>query len=301
MIVKVLNFAIAYSVEFCELEIIMNKIRVVCKYLLLLFNWYMSSWWKPLVFLPAVLFMMCIGYYLMLSYNRLYTQFMLTQLIVLAIFLFSIFLVPFGFCAANVQFCRRNWGRGISILFGTLAFACSFAMIFFFSIILSDMRFIDKFADNLKLPEGVHLEIPLDENRYKCSYRNRPIKETPENTVIYGEKPKYTLYNDFQGGMYVMEILSNPGEPGVLYVKANEITKGTRLSENFLSRNHNTARIFGSSNPDELFQAYLSFTIHEGNWGQYYGAHIEIWFIPDSGEPERKIFENDYKIEGWTR
>ena len=121
----------------------------------------------------------------------------------------------------------------------------------------------------------------------------------PEDAVIYGRKPEYILYDGAQGGIYFMEILSNPGEPGLLYLKANEITTGTKLSETRLP--HNTARIFGSSNPDELFKAQLHFKIYEGNWGQYYGAHIELWFIPDSGGAERKIFENDYKIEGWTR
>ena len=45
----------------------------------------------------------------------------------------------------------------------------------------------------------------------------------------------------------------------------------------------------------------MHFTIYEGRWGQYYGARFEIWFQSDSGGPERKLFEKNYKIQGWER
>lgn len=114
-----------------------------------------------------------------------------------------------------------------------------------------------------------------------------------------GEKPHFRLYNGMQGGMYIMDILCNPGEPGTLYIRANEITTGTKLSEKrILNR---AVRIFGNEQPNELFPCKIDFTIYEGNWEQYYGAHIEVWFKPDSGGQDRKLFEDDYKVEGWMR
>ncbi len=112
-------------------------------------------------------------------------------------------------------------------------------------------------------------------------------------------EPHFRLYNGMQGGMYLMDILCNPGEPGLLSLRANEITTGARLSEQRLATC--TARIFGSDRPGELFPCKLDFTIYEGNWEQYYGAHFEVWFKPDSGGPERKLFEENYRIQGWMR
>ena len=41
--------------------------------------------------------------------------------------------------------------------------------------------------------------------------------------------------------------------------------------------------------------------IGEGDWGKYYAARFEVWFDPDSGAPERKLLEKNFKIEGWQR
>ncbi len=35
--------------------------------------------------------------------------------------------------------------------------------------------------------------------------------------------------------------------------------------------------------------------------GQPYAARFELWFVPDSGQGERKLLERIFKIEGWQR
>jgi len=32
-----------------------------------------------------------------------------------------------------------------------------------------------------------------------------------------------------------------------------------------------------------------------------HAARFEVWFEPDNGDPERKLAERIYKIEGWQR
>ena len=81
--------------------------------------------------------------------------------------------------------------------------------------------------------------------------------------------------------------LSHPSEPGQVFLRADEITRAPGL----------TTR--KSKNPGELFSSDLHSTIHEGDWGQYYGARFEVWFDPESGGPERKLLESNWKIEGW--
>lgn len=124
--------------------------------------------------------------------------------------------------------------------------------------------------------------------------------ELPTDAVVRGAKPDLVLTDGMEGGIYVADILCNPGEQGELYLKAYEITHGTRLSEDRLA--YASSTISGwSENTNELFASQMGFTIYEGNWNQYYGARFELWFKPASGAPERKLLEKNYKIQGWMR
>ncbi|MBR6464156.1 MAG: hypothetical protein IKS81_02560 [Verrucomicrobia bacterium] len=124
------------------------------------------------------------------------------------------------------------------------------------------------------------------------------VKAVPADTNIRKDaQPDIILYNDFQGGIYNADIWCNPGEPGLLYLKAFEITQGTPLSEDRMPN----AKAGYSGDPNEMFLREMGFTIYEGNWGQYYGARFEVWFKPDSGQPDRKLLEKNFKIEGWER
>lgn len=112
--------------------------------------------------------------------------------------------------------------------------------------------------------------------------------------------PDLILRNGIQGGIYEAAIWCNPGKMGTIYLKAFEITKGTPLSVERLKMR--SSCISGwSDDPREQFFSAMHFTIYEGRWEQYYGARFEIWFQPDSGGPPRKLFEKNYKIQGWER
>ncbi len=113
-------------------------------------------------------------------------------------------------------------------------------------------------------------------------------------------KPSITLWNDIQPGLYEADIWANPGEPGCVYLKAFEVTGNTSLSEGRLWEDTNEW-IGWSNEPRQLFQANSSFTIYEGDWGHPYAARFEVWFKPDSGQPDRKLIERVFKIEGWQR
>lgn len=111
---------------------------------------------------------------------------------------------------------------------------------------------------------------------------------------------EFTLRDGMQPGIYNLTLRLNPGEPGVTYLKAYEVTKGTRLSEGRLYGSSNE-RIGWSQDSEEKFLYENEFTIYEGDWGKPYAARIEVWFKPDSGKPERKLAERICKIEGWQR
>ncbi len=106
------------------------------------------------------------------------------------------------------------------------------------------------------------------------------------------------LLNGLQGGIYVMKVWSNQGQPGTFSIKATEITKGIPLSEQRLKEHD--VKTYGDSS-SKLYYSQLDFTIYEGNWEEYYGARIELWFTPDDGGPKRKVWEANCKIQGWQR
>ncbi len=110
----------------------------------------------------------------------------------------------------------------------------------------------------------------------------------------------FRLLTGPQPGIYGVGYSLNPGEPGSVYLKAFEVTKGTPLSVDRLEMASKT-RMAWSTEPSERFGAKAGFTIYEGDWGKPYAARFEVWFKPDSSKTERKLAERIFKIEGWDR
>ena len=132
----------------------------------------------------------------------------------------------------------------------------------------------------------------------------QPNEETlreslPPDSITTGS-PSLELRDSFQPGLYDASVWINPGESGMVYLKAFEVTEGTSLSASRL-REASNEWVGWSDNPNELFLSNTHFTIYEGDWGKPYAARFEVWFVPDSGAPERKLLEKVYKIEGWQR
>jgi len=121
----------------------------------------------------------------------------------------------------------------------------------------------------------------------------------PEGSITRGS-PSIELRNSSQTGIYASAIRVNPGEPGRVYLKAYEVTKGTPLSEKRL-KDRSNEWVGWSADPEELFLSATEFMIYEGDWGKPYAARFEVWFIPDSAAPESKLLEKIFKIEGWQR
>lgn len=124
-------------------------------------------------------------------------------------------------------------------------------------------------------------------------------KLLPHDAIRRGEAT-FELYKGSQGGIYNYAAWVNPGEPGEVYLKAYEVTKGTRLSEGRLGE-RTRGYVGWSDDPEEKFSVGSEFTIYEGDWEKYYAARIELWFVPANGGKERKLTERVFKVEGWMR
>jgi len=121
----------------------------------------------------------------------------------------------------------------------------------------------------------------------------------PAQSVIKG-KPWLEIRKTYQPGIYDCKIRVNPGEPGRIYLKAFEATTGTPLSVKEIQGKTNEW-VGWSSDPKEKFLSTTRFTIYEGEPGDPYAARLEVWFVPDSGGPEKKLLQRTFKIQGWQR
>ena len=97
----------------------------------------------------------------------------------------------------------------------------------------------------------------------------------------------FILYDYFQSGIYKYDLFLNKIEKGKVYLKIFEITKNQKLSERSIKEE---SQIEVENKTDEIkrFELKDEFTIFEGDWGQFYGGRIEVWFKPDNiNKPER--------------
>ena len=120
------------------------------------------------------------------------------------------------------------------------------------------------------------------------------------------DKPSLNLYGEH--GIYDSEAWINPGEPGIVYLKAYEITHNTPLFAGLLLEDTRTCtmlyqdsneRIGWSSDGQELFLSATHITMMPGGWGKPYAARFELWFKPDSGKQERELLTRNFIIEGY--
>lgn len=242
---------------------------------------YLDSWWLP----TAALILAVLFFVMSLSTFGLIAS---TLIIALAIV---------GILSASIwNFYRKKWIRGVLnlLIFCMTALMPTLIIICCFSNPISLSSNGDEFAEKLTIPQNMTIFEPeaVPEN-----IDNRSEKLSDQ--VKHG-KPSFTLYKSFQSGKYLAEIWVNPGEPGIIYLKAFEVTQKTPLSVDSL-KEKSTKSVEWSENPNELFYTGTRFTIYEGDWGNPYAATFQVWFKPKNNKRSRKLIEKTYKIEGWQR
>ncbi|HQV67272.1 MAG TPA: hypothetical protein PLE29_06770 [Saprospiraceae bacterium] len=238
-----------------------------------------EKWWRPIIFW----FVCCLTYGLSeILKTRTFGNlaFILFGLGLLVILVSSIYL-----------FSRKKWWTGLlsfGIFCGTIVVFMFYAIAMFFV----EQETPDEWAKNLKIPTNIQLDSPIEfgfNAHLPESITNRPIKQND-----------FQLYNSFQPGLYEFDFWTNKIERGTIYLKAFEITQEYALSTDRLPES-SSVKVYNPTDSIKKFGTTAHFTIYEGDWGQPYAARFEVWFKPDNGEQERKLFNKNYKIEGWMR
>ncbi|KUJ63232.1 hypothetical protein AR687_03500 [Flavobacteriaceae bacterium CRH] len=194
------------------------------------------------------------------------------------------------------QLSKKEWLKSIvtAFLFGGTVF-------FLFIIYLVTAFFIeqdtpDTWADHLTIPKNIQIDNPVD---MEFGGRLEDMKpDSITNRVV--TKTEFQLYNSFQPGLYEYDFWVGKIESGKIYLKAFEITHNEALSDDRLARS-SSLYIYNPTDSIMKFGTSDHFTIYEGDWGKPYAGRFEVWFKPDNGKKERKLFSKNYKIEGWMR
>lgn len=126
----------------------------------------------------------------------------------------------------------------------------------------------------------------------------------PEGAVLKGLMSLNLFYDlTFRGEIlnYFYRAWINPGEPGETYLKVFEVSQGAELgvgADGFPAYIKDATLEFSgwSDNPQEKFLIGSKLALNQKK--KDYAARVEIWFIPASGGPERKLIERVFKLKG---
>ena len=238
-----------------------------------------EKWWRPILFW----FLSCLIFGLSeILQNKSFGNF--------AFLIFGIGLIIL-LISSIYHFANRKW------LTGFLSLGIFGGTIFLFIVYSVAMFWIeqdrpDTWADNLKIPTNISINIPVDldmEGNRPDSLSNKTMTNTD-----------FQLYNSFQPGLYEYDIWTGKIESGTIYLKAFEITQEYALSTNRLPQS-SSVKMYNPSDSIMKFGTTSYFTIYEGDWGKPYAARFEIWFKPENGGKEKRLLTKNYKIEGWMR
>lgn len=104
---------------------------------------------------------------------------------------------------------------------------------------------------------------------------------------------------------YLYRAQVNPGERGLVYLRAFEVSHGKELGLGGTARKpgpleSETLEFCGwSENPEEKFFVGSQFQLHEHRAsGKPFALRLEVWFRPANGGPDRKLVENMFKVRG---
>ena len=238
-----------------------------------------DPWWQPMLFFGLTLVLFVGSEFIK---NNIFGA--------ISLLLFGIGLL--GLVISTIyQLTKRRWFIAIltGLLFGgTLAAFVLYAVFLFFIETIDG----DKWADDLKIPTTIQLDTPVD----------LTMGNQRQDSVLAWTKSTtdFQLYNSFQPGLYEFDFWTGTIESGTIYLKAFEITQEYPLSTDRLPES-SEIKVYNPTDRIVKFSTTSHFTIYEGDWGKPYAARFEVWFKPENGEPERKLFMKNYKIEGWQR
>jgi hypothetical protein len=239
-----------------------------------------DKWWRPVLLLFVAGFLLTVSIWTDVSFLQVPSFILLC----IAVFILGLSLI--------YQLWKKRWINAILTLLllgGTVAAGVFYTIVLFFIITMDTP---DRFADNLKIPTHITINNPIDMGFEQ--------KKPDSISNVKRHNIDFQLYNSFQPGLYEYDFWTSKIDSGTIYIKAFEITKNYPLSRERLPRT-SSVKVFNPKDSIVKVGTTSHFTIYEGDWDKPYAARFEIWYKPAIGGHETKLFEKNYKIEGWMR
>lgn len=203
---------------------------------------------------------------------------------------------------------NKKWGK-VAISFGaSLVIFCVFGIPIFLSSLFAPDN--DDFGKNHPICVGMKYNLPLagysvDTTGCRSYYTYydealdsiAPVDSLDADTYL-------SVRNSYQGGIYTYDFYYGPLPAGEIFLRCFEVTENIPLSDYWLSKSNidkcSRVKINQTTSFSKLVDEQ-SFTIYEGDWGDYYLARIEVWFRDAETKEEKKLAEKVYRVEGWMR
>lgn len=241
--------------------------------------YFFDKWWLPILY-----FVLTLGLFVISEFIE-YSTFDNISIILFGLGLIVLII------SAIYQFLKKRWIKGLLTAFILLSIIPAFVFYSLFSL-FKDTLEGDKWADDLKIPKNIPIDTPID-LRWGSQRQDSVLAWTKS-------KIDFQLYNSFQPGLYEFDFWSDKIDSGIIYLKAFEITQEYALSTKSL-REKSAIKVKNTTDSILKFSSTTYFTIYEGDWGKPYAARFEVWYKPENNGEEKKLFEKNYKIEGWMR
>ena len=248
--------------------------------------WLDHPWHASALLFTAIVLLFCCGY---LDIHVFPGKVDACIFIALAIAAIALLLV---LCCLGNQLLRSAWKNALTVVLAQVFNAIA-AIYLFMMLFLIAQGEPDLFAKNLKIPANLPISAPLG------------VRQVDSIIARHPSKPDLLLAGSVmqQGGRYQFAFLYPRIAKGYIYLKAFEVTHNTPLSADAL-RKETMLLVDNPTDEVRSFSKENVFTIYEGDFKQYYAARFEVWYLPVQGGGGRagcKLFDKNFKVEGWQR
>lgn len=160
---------------------------------------------------------------------------------------------------------------------------------------------VDDFGKQHNIPENVEYNEPLPSHYSDRVDENGNSLAVDLSDFINPDDSSTWLQikNGLQGGIYHYSLfIPEAFDDGEIWLECYEVTENAQLSSK--SIRESTLRKVTKEDKEKTTEP-MRFSIYEGNWGEFYLARFEVWYMDYATKTKRKLTEKIYKVEGWMR
>ncbi len=119
----------------------------------------------------------------------------------------------------------------------------------------------------------------------------------PKESIRRGGPDMHLVNFNEENGTYQVLAYVNPGESGYVYLKVFDGRGNRSLSDDDYSKRNTLEYTGWSSDAQEQFFYNTEFDFGQPLIANTFAVRIELWFVPATGAPERKVLEKYFNVK----